>query len=325
MSGAAQAPALIAIDWGTTNRRIYLMSADGSLLAVETDGCGVIAMAGADYAAEVRTIRARLGDLPVLCAGPVGSARGWQVAPYCACPGDVPAIADALLWVEPGRTAIVPGLSSVTEAHGDVMRGEEVQLLGAVAAGLAPPDGLLCQPGTHAKWARMASGAVAGFRTAMTGELFALLRQHSLLSEMIAGEATDVAAFSAGVDAAARAMLLTDLFGVRACDLLGLRPRAQAASFASGLLIGSDVREQATCPRRDGASARHRAAGRALRDRHHRVGRARRSGRQPWRFRRGDCADLDPCPRPCRCLMPLLPPSSPPRWRIVRWSRSCAA
>ena len=125
------------------------------------------------------------------------------------------------------------------------MRGEEVQLLGSVAAGLAPPDALLCQPGTHCKWAKMTAGSVADFRTAMTGEIFALLRRHSLLADFLTGDVTDGAAFRAGVAASADATLLTALFGVRASVLLDLRAREDAASYVSGLLIGSDVREQA--------------------------------------------------------------------------------
>ena len=124
------------------------------------------------------------------------------------------------------------------------MRGEEVQLLGAVAAGLAPADALLCQPGTHCKWAQMANGMIADFRTTLTGELFALLRQHSLLAETIGGPVSNGAAFRAGLADAASGGLLTDLFGVRASRLLGLRAAEDCASYASGLLIGSDVAEQ---------------------------------------------------------------------------------
>lgn len=243
MSGA-----LIAIDWGTTNRRVYLLDRDGALLDTIRDDCGVLAMAGRDYAAEVAAIRARVGDLPVLCAGMVGSVRGWATVPYLPCPTDLSGLAAALHWVEPGRTAIVPGLSWTDGARGDVMRGEEVQLLGAVAAGLAPADALLCQPGTHAKWARMAGGAVAGFQTRMTGEMFALLRQHSLLAGMIDAPVADGPAFRAGVADAGDGRLLERLFGVRASALLGLRAADDGAAYASGLLIGSDVCEQGLTP-----------------------------------------------------------------------------
>jgi 2-dehydro-3-deoxygalactonokinase len=240
-------PAFLAVDWGTTNRRVYAIDADGAVVATERDDRGVLAIAPGEFAAELAGIRERFGDRPVLCAGMVGSVRGWVAVPYLQCPADLDALARALHWVEP-RTAIVPGLSIVDGGRGDVMRGEEVQLLGSVPAGLAPPDALLCQPGTHCKWAWMADGRVDRFRTTITGEMFALLREHSLLADFLKGEVTDGAAFREGVAAADDATLLTRLFGVRADGLLGLRAREDAAAFVSGLLIGSDVREQALAP-----------------------------------------------------------------------------
>src|SRR5690606_28813756 len=120
-------------------------------------------------------------------------------------------------------------------------RGEEVQLLGAVAAGLTPGDALLCQPGTHCKWAKMIDGRIAAFTTAMTGELFAMLRSHGLLAPQLQGEVTANEAFRDGVEAARRRDLAASLFGIRAAGLLGIRADADAAAYASGLLIGSDV------------------------------------------------------------------------------------
>ena len=236
--------ALLAIDWGTTNRRIYVIDAAGIVLARERDDCGILTMAGGDFAGEVAAIRARHGNLPMVCIGMIGSNRGWAAVPYVACPVGVPLLARTLHWMEPGRTAIVPGVSIMANGRGDVMRGEETQVLGAVAARLAPDDSLFCQPGTHCKWVQAADGVIVDFRTTMTGELFALLRQHSLLAESIGGRVADGPAFRAGVRDAAEGRLLGDLFGVRASHLLDLRPPEDAASYASGLLIGSDVREQ---------------------------------------------------------------------------------
>jgi len=236
-------PAFLAIDWGTTNRRVYAVDTSGAVTATERDDRGVTSVERHAFAGEVAQIRARFGDLPVLIAGMAGSVRGWVEVPYLRCPADLGALAGALHWVEP-RTAIVPGLSTVDGTRGDVMRGEEVQLLGSIAASLAPPDALLCQPGTHCKWARMRGGSVADFRTAMTGEIFALLRRHSLLADFLGSEVTDGPAFRAGVAASTDAALLTALFGVRASVLLDLRAREESASYVSGLLIGSDVREQ---------------------------------------------------------------------------------
>ena len=233
----------LAIDWGTTNRRVYALDAGGAVAASERDDHGIVAVTPGAFAAEVAGIRQRFGDLPMLCAGMVGSVRGWVEVPYLRCPADLDSLAGALHRVD-ARTAIVPGLSVVEGGRGDVMRGEEVQLMGSVVAGLAPPDALLCQPGTHCKWAEMAGGRVERFRTTITGELFALLRNHSLLADFLTGAVADGDAFRAGVTASADAILLTRLFGVRADALLGLRAREDAAAYVSGLLIGSDVREQ---------------------------------------------------------------------------------
>ncbi|WP_226015624.1 2-dehydro-3-deoxygalactonokinase [Novosphingobium sp. FKTRR1] len=228
---------LIAIDWGTTNRRAFLLDADGQLLRTLRDGKGLLAVEPGGFPAELAAIRAELGDLPVLLAGMVGSARGWVNVAYLPCPAGLADLAKGLHWID-RRTAIVPGLS---DPAGDVMRGEEVQLLGAVAAGLAPADALLCQPGTHCKWARMVDGKVASFATAMTGELFALLRNHSLLAEFLTGEVVDNDAFRQGVSTGLAGRLTSHLFGVRASALLGLRSAQDSAAYASGLLIGHDV------------------------------------------------------------------------------------
>lgn len=230
--------ALIAIDWGTTNRRLFLLDARGAVVDTLRDDRGLLAIPPGGFPAEVAAIRAAHGDLPVLCAGMVGSARGWVNVPYLPCPAGLADLAGALHWVEPGRTAIVPGLS---DPAGDVMRGEEVQFLGAFAAGLVPDNALLCQPGTHCKWARIEGGKLSGFATAMTGELFALLKERSLLAEFLTGEVRDGEAFRDGVRAGLSGRLTSHLFGVRASALLGQRAAEDSAAYASGLLIGHDV------------------------------------------------------------------------------------
>lgn len=227
----------LAVDWGTTNRRVFLIE-DGVVVATERDEKGAAAVPADAYDAEVAGIRERFGDLPMLLAGMVGSTIGWRTVPYVAAPAGLPALAAALDWVDP-RTAIVPGLSFREGTRADVMRGEEVQLLGAAAAGNVPADALLCQPGTHCKWARLKAGAVTAFTTAMTGELFATLRQHSLLRHQLGGEVQPGPAFLAGVAEGARRDLAASLFAIRARAVLGMEE--DAASFASGLLIGADA------------------------------------------------------------------------------------
>lgn len=225
----------LAVDWGTTNRRVFLIEA-GRVSRTERDDRGVTSVT--DFPAEAAAIRARFGDLPLLMAGMVGSNIGWQAAPYVPAPAGIPEIAAALLRID-ARTAIVPGVSVAGPA--DVMRGEEVQLLGAVEAGLVPRNALLAQPGTHCKWAEMEEGRIARFTTAMTGELFALLRRHGLLAAQLGAEVVLGPAFLEGVEEGRKRDLAASLFGIRAAKMLGERDDSGAASFASGLLIGADV------------------------------------------------------------------------------------
>ncbi len=242
-NGMRWAEGLIAVDWGTTNRRAYRIEPGGRLADEMEDDRGVTSVDADGFPAAVAEIRARLGDRPLLMAGMIGSNRGWREAPYVPCPAGLPEVAANLLWVEPGRTAIVPGVCHIEGAHADVMRGEEVQILGAYAAGMIPADALCCHPGTHNKWARIADGRIAGFRTVMTGELFNLLREHSILADLMAGPVAPGPAFEAGVrHGLSHDDLPAELFSVRARFLLGKAPREEAAAYTSGLLIGCDVR-----------------------------------------------------------------------------------
>lgn len=233
---------VIAIDWGSSNRRGYLLAADGTVLDEFADDRGALTLAPDAYPADLAAVRARFGPLPVLAAGMVGSTRGWHEAAYVDAPADLAALAAARLVVADAEAAIVPGVALQTGVRPDVMRGEEVQVLGAIAAGLAPADALFCQPGTHNKWIVTRDGRITDFATAMTGELFALVRSHGVLAGMLDGPVADGDAFRAGLDRGAGATdLPVALFEVRAAVLLGTLPAADAAAFASGILIGADV------------------------------------------------------------------------------------
>lgn len=233
----------IAADWGTTNRRAYLIGAGGSPEAEFEDDKGVLSVPAGAFEDAIAEIRTGLGDRPLLLAGMVGSNRGWVEAPYVPCPAGIEDIAAKLVWPEPGRTAIVPGVSFLDGDRADVMRGEEVQLLGALARGDVPADALVCHPGTHNKWAWLEGGRIARFTTVMTGELFNLLREHSILSGAIAGPVETGPAFEQGVGRGlAGDGLAAELFKVRARLLLGRANEEDAPSYTSGLLIGADVR-----------------------------------------------------------------------------------
>lgn len=231
----------IAVDWGTTNRRAYAIGANGRLTDAMADDCGIMQVPAGGFEAGLAEIRQRLGGGPVLMAGMVGSNRGWIEVPYVPCPAGATELAAAVRWVEP-EVGIVPGISIDGERRADVMRGEEVQVVGALALGGIAPDALICHPGTHAKWIVTAGGRIDDFRTMMTGELFGLLRKHSILSAQLADPVTADDHFRAGVAAGlAGSDLLSDLFQIRARHVLG-RSGPDGAAYASGLLIGSDVR-----------------------------------------------------------------------------------
>ena len=236
------ADGFIAVDWGTTNRRAYLVGADGQCTDEFEDSKGVLSVPGGGFETAVTEIRDRLGDKPLLLAGMIGSNRGWREAPYVAAPAGMDELIGGLVWAGE-REAVVPGVSYLENDRADVMRGEEVQLLGGVAAGLIGVDGLVCHPGTHNKWAILRDGRIGEFRTVMTGELFSLLKEHSILADFLDGEVEANAAFK---EAARRAIfnetLPAELFTVRARILLGQARKEDAASYTSGLLIGTDVR-----------------------------------------------------------------------------------
>ncbi len=236
------ADGFIAADWGTTNRRAYLIGSSGKRIQEFEDGKGVLSVPKGGFPDAVAEIRKRLGDKPLLLAGMVGSNRGWIEAPYVPCPAGLEDLARGLVWAGE-REAIVAGVSLLEQDRADVMRGEEVQLLGAAAAGMVHSTALVCHPGTHNKWTLLRDQRIDTFRTVMTGELFNLLKEHSILGDFLGGEVAVNDAFRNGVEEGLKdAALTAELFSIRARVLLGKAKKEEAASFTSGLLIGTDVR-----------------------------------------------------------------------------------
>lgn len=233
----------IAVDWGTTNRRAYAIDRQGGVIERIEDDLGVLSIPPGGFTEEIAALRMRFGDRPLLLAGMIGSNRGWIETPYVPCPARLSDLIAGLTWVEKDRLAIVPGLSFEDGGMADVMRGEEVQIFGAAGAGMIPPGSLVCHPGTHNKWIALEGGAIVGFRTVMTGELFNLLKEHSILGDLLAHPVDADAAFERGVrHGLAHDDLTSALFSVRARTLLGRGAREEAASYISGLLVGSDLR-----------------------------------------------------------------------------------
>jgi len=233
--------AYIAVDWGTTNRRAYAMTADGTVVDALHDDRGVLALSPGDYPDAIATLRDRFGAQTIVAAGMVGSTRGWREAPYIDAPATLKALGAASLEVAPG-VRIIPGVALRTGPRPDVMRGEEVQVLGAISTGAAPPTALFCQPGTHNKWIETVDGAITDFATVMTGELFALVRNHGILAGMLDGAVADGAAFRDGLRRGRDSQnLAAVLFEVRAGVLLDRLAPTDAAAYASGVMIGADI------------------------------------------------------------------------------------
>lgn len=240
----------VAVDWGSTNVRAFLLDADARILTQTRATSGRKHTAQAAYPGVLSDLLATLSAKPeqVLLAGMVGSRGGWLEVPYATCPAGVDELAAKVLAPPEFPTArIVPGLCCRrASGSGDVMRGEEVQCSGAMK--LRPDAASLCLPGTHSKWARFADGKITEFTTFCTGELFDAVRHHTLLGALIPAEqvvdAKPGEGFALGVErATAEPGLLSALFSVRADALLGGIPPEQAADYLSGILIGSELRE----------------------------------------------------------------------------------
>jgi 2-dehydro-3-deoxygalactonokinase len=251
---APATPRLVALDWGSTRLRAWLLGEHGAILAERQDASGASTLSGGPAAFE-QALAGLAADwldltLPVLACGMVGSAHGWREVPYVACPARLDDLHERLVEVKAGATTvgIVPGL--IDDPIGgtpDVMRGEETQVLGLAKAwpGLGARACVL-MPGTHSKWVQLTDGVVTGFRTRMTGEAYALLRRHSVLARQMSAEDTplDREAFVAGVAAARDAHgcdLLAQLFSVRTLALTRRRPAQEMPDLLSGLLIGHEL------------------------------------------------------------------------------------
>lgn len=247
MTEANMQPGWVAADWGTSHLRLWLMDDAGQpLRRIDADcGMGRLGPDGFEPAllAQLAQVLPDQGTLPVICCGMAGSRQGWAEAPYAATPCAPPSL-DAATRVatrDPRLSVfILPGIKQMQPA--DVMRGEETQIAGVLQQ-LPTFDGVICLPGTHTKWVRIAAGTVAEFRTFMTGELFALLSQHSVLRHSMTAEGWDTPSFATaiGEGAAAPGQIAAALFGLRAEALLhGLSPGCARARL-SGLLIGLEI------------------------------------------------------------------------------------
>jgi 2-dehydro-3-deoxygalactonokinase len=241
----------IAADWGTSRLRLHLCDAGGFAMdSLSGPGAADVGGGFADiFDSLTASWEREHGLLPAVLCGMVGSSIGWIEAPYVACPAIPEQIIGACAALRGGRIRIVPGLSCRNRFDApDFLRGEETQILGALKLAPALRRGahLLCHPGTHTKWVLLQEGKVLEFLTAPTGELYALLRDHSVLVRPInaAGATIDAGTFKEGLAQVGKfpqAQLLHRLFECRSRRLSGELAAQSAEAYLSGLLIASDV------------------------------------------------------------------------------------
>jgi len=243
--------ALLGLDWGTTTLRAYQIDGAGVVLGERSAPSGILLVENGNFAGALTDLVADWlaadKNLPIIASGMIGARQGWREVPYA----DLPAGPDELAPIQFDASFgaqfdnltrpihFIPGLA-YRNAQGvpDVMRGEETQIAGAGG------DGLYLLPGSHSKWVLVIGGRITWFATFMTGELFAALKDHTILGRMMVGTADNEEAFHRGVacghDSGAT---LQALFSARTLALFGDLPESGVAAYLSGLLIGAEIAE----------------------------------------------------------------------------------
>jgi len=241
-------PFIAAVDWGTSSFRLWLLDQDGQVLAESRSDEGMMKAREFGFAAVLDRHLAKVSapaELPVVVCGMAGAKQGWREANYLETPASLHELVERSVKIEADRPIhILPGICQRDARYPDVMRGEETQLIGAVAEGTRP--GLVCMPGTHSKWVQLDEGRVARFSTFMTGELYAAIAGHTILKLALADQpaaSPNDPVFRHGV---LRSMenpeqVTARLFAIRSGPLLGLAAAAEGTAKLSGELIGLEL------------------------------------------------------------------------------------
>ncbi|CAI2932023.1 2-dehydro-3-deoxygalactonokinase [Aminobacter niigataensis] len=243
-------PTIAAVDWGTTRMRVWLLDGTGAVVDERRSDEGLLTAQHKGFASVLDRHLKDMGatdGLPAIVCGMAGARQGWIEAPYVEVPSSLSDILGAAVSV-PGAgrdVRIVPGLAQRNPRTPDVMRGEETQLAG-IAGLIGSGSHFVCMPGTHSKWVIAEGGAISGFGTWATGEMFSVLAQHSILRHSIGDKPAKVTPDNQVFrDWCQEALLDADigarLFGIRAAGLLSGLGQEDAAAALSGLLIGAEI------------------------------------------------------------------------------------
>lgn len=241
-------PSWIAVDWGTSNFRAFLMTEEGQVIDKLSASCGLLAVQSGQFSETFRQLTCSwqgiVESLPVLMAGMVGSQQGWRDVPYANLPVSIHQLSEHLMDVDlpwGNKGWIVAGATGNNRLNlPDVMRGEEIQLMG-LASKLGSNRGFAILPGTHSKHALIENQSLTHFQTYMTGELFSVLKQYSILGRQLPEQEVDQSAFLSGVDAGLNGALSSVLFSVRTQKLFQHISSSHVESYLSGVLIGAEL------------------------------------------------------------------------------------
>lgn len=241
-------PFCVAVDWGTTSFRAWVVGEDGSIFAERRSEEGFVRSGEIGFAHILETHLQALDvsdDLPIIICGMAGATDGWQDAGYLDTPADLEQIANRALQISNDRDVrILCGVAQRDADWPDVMRGEETQLMGLI--GTVRGCGLACLPGTHSKWVAFDRFSVQKFATFMSGDMFSVLAEHSILSltmtesrEIDPGDEVFLSSVERAIDAPAQ--VSNQLFTARASVLLGYGEVADSAAKLSGAMIGLEI------------------------------------------------------------------------------------
>lgn len=240
---------LLALDWGTSSFRAYLLDENGAVVHTTHSDTGILTVEPGDFS---RTLHRNLKDIvgierdtPIIAAGMITSRQGWLETEYVECPAGAAALACRLASLDDtlhGRIWFVPGVKQLRPTS-DIMRGEETQLAGISSTGLR----IVLLPGTHSKWVRLNGDTIEGFTTFMTGDLFNAVKNNTIL-RTVSKNTWRQDDFQSGVHDGFSHMkagksLLTSLFQTRVATILGLSPNTGSESYLSGLFIGTEIAE----------------------------------------------------------------------------------
>lgn len=247
MNSVASDAALIGLDWGTSSLRALLIGSDGEVLDIISTPQGIMHVEGRDFDAVFHDL---IGPwiaerpLPVIASGMITSRNGWLETPYIDVPAGIDDLAKALVSFTSSKGVAIEFVTGMTTEHDgapDVMRGEETQIIGAAAMGLG--DGMYVMPGTHSKWLTVKDGGIEDYKTYMTGEIFGVIKAHTILGTLMAESEGSDEGFRLGAleGLKAGADLLHNLFHVRTMPLFGKISEEMTADYLSGMLIGAEI------------------------------------------------------------------------------------